>query len=63
MQVGAKIISAVKEFAKTHKQQIHLVSSPLGKDATMTLPQLTAYYEKFGFKVYDTDGSNNYMKL
>jgi GNAT superfamily N-acetyltransferase len=61
LHIGSSLVNAAIDLAKSKKLDIKLVASPLGKKAPMTLAELTKFYEKFGFKVYDTDGLNNYM--
>lgn len=59
--VGSMLVNEALSFAKSRRLNIKLVASPLGKKAPMSLAELTKFYEKFGFKVYDSDGLNNYM--
>ncbi len=53
---------AMKELSKRNISNIYLNASPMGFGG-LSLQDLTAFYEKFGFNIMKNQGGNNLMWL
>ena len=61
--IGTSLMQeAMKEIARKGMKYVYLNASPMGFDG-LRLPDLTEFYEKFGFKVIKEQGNNNLMGL
>ena len=52
---------ALDYIDENYSYPIYLNASPMQSDGMLNLNDLTAFYEKFGFKVFKREGNNNLM--